>query len=109
MGKKFFTYDGQTTENTLGNKNNTKAPTFWSTAVAYVQGPFGVSAGYYSSQSSNKNKLNVWSLSADYSLAPGITPYAEFTQFVAKANKTQYPNVTKNKGNVFLVGTALSF
>ncbi len=107
--KKFFTYDDKLNTGLLGDAKISKNVTFWSSAVAYVQGPFGVSANYYSSQSASKNKFNAWALSADYSLAPGITPYVEFVQFQAKPNKTLNATATKNKGNVFLVGTALSF
>jgi len=106
--KKYYTIDGANA-NSIGGSNVTKDVKFWSTAVAYVQGPFGVSANYYNSQSASKHKLNAWALSADYSLAPGITPYAEFVQFQGKYNKTLNVTATKNKGNVFLVGTALSF
>lgn len=114
MSKKFFTYDNRLNSGELGDANITKAPKFWSASVAYVQGPFGISASYYNSKSQNKNKFNAWSVGADYSLAPGITSYAEFTQANAKINPSlksagnAAPSV-KNKGNVFIVGTTLSF
>jgi hypothetical protein len=84
---------------------NNKNVKYWDAGVSYVNGPVGVSLGYFNSNYQN-NKAKVWSLGLDYQLAPGMLPYVEATSFDLRSNNT---TLTKNRGNVYLVGTQLRF
>jgi len=108
MNKKFFTYDDAASVGTALDPKIAKNATFYSGALAYVQGPFGVSLTYYASENYNKNKFNAYGLSADYQLAPGMKTYAEYVNFAMKPNALSGTTV-QNKGNVFLVGTQFAF
>jgi hypothetical protein len=101
--KKFFN-----TATTL-NANN-KDVKYWDAGLAYVQGPVGVSVNYLNSNFQN-NKAKVWSVSADYQLAPGMSPYVEVTNFELRSNASDAKGVKlpKNKGQAYLVGTQLRF
>lgn len=67
----------------------------------------------------NKNKAKLYSLGAEYKMAPGLMPYAEITTFDMKQKRTQdsatgvvTDNVTtnnKNKGTAFILGTKVKF
>jgi hypothetical protein len=52
------------------------------------------------------NKLEVTSLGVDYAVAPGLTSYAEVSMFSQKSSTV---SVSKNKGNVLMLGTQLKF
>ncbi len=108
MNKKFFTYDDAAV-GTAEHAQTAKTPTFYSAAVSYVQGPFGVSVNYYNSTNYNKNKYTAYGVSADYQLAPGMSTFAEYVHFNAKPDAKLTGVTTKNVGNVFLVGTSFSF
>lgn len=92
--------------NTL-KTNNTDDSHYWTAGAAYEYGPYGVSFTYLDSAfdtTSGDNDFTSWSVGADYKLAPGLTPYVEFTHF------DQDPAASAdNEGHVFLVGTSLNF
>lgn len=92
---------------------------YWTAGVAYATKNAGVSLTYFNSQRANlftgdeaitntsnsSNKFQVLSLGADYTVAPGLMPYAEVSFF-----KTKYhANPVNNKGSVLLIGTKLTF
>ncbi len=82
---------------------------YWTLGGAYEYGPFGVSVTYLDSQysvtSTTENDFTSWSVGADYKLAPGLTPYVEYTHFDQEAVGT----ANDNEGHVFLVGSSLNF
>lgn len=70
----------------------------------------------------NKNEAKIYSVGADYKMAPGLMPYAEITNFDMKQKRNQSTNgsVTelngtganaqrKNKGTAFILGTKVKF
>ncbi len=60
----------------------------------------------------NKNKATLYSLGADYKMAPGLMPYAEVTTFDLKqkrANNATTVADKKNKGTAFILGTKVKF
>ncbi len=65
----------------------------------------------------NKNKAKMYSLGADYKMAPGLMPYAEITSFDMKQHRTQNGlgvvtesnPALKNKGTAFILGTKVKF
>jgi outer membrane protein OmpU len=69
----------------------------------------------------NKNKATLYSLGADYKMAPGLMPYAEVTMFDLKQKRAQDATTgaisdispstdkTKNKGTAFILGTKVKF
>jgi outer membrane protein OmpU len=92
--------------------DNTSAKAgFYTLGAAYENGPLGLSAGYLNGKQ-HKNKSTVLSVSADYSLAPGFTPYIEGNLFKLTPaagvllNNAQAP---AQKGNVIIVGTKFNF
>ncbi len=115
-----------------GNSNSvstaqSKDTWYWDVGVAYEYGPFGASVTYLNSQfdcgklasvlgstgncgtagagSTGKNKFYSVSGGVDYKLAPGLTPYAEFTYY----DQNAAVSVNDNKGYVGIVGTQLNF
>lgn len=90
---------------------NTDDNHYWTLGAAYEYGPFGVSVTYLDSEyevtSTTENEFTSWSIGADYKLAPGLTPYVEFTHFDQDAVGTGSAN--DNDGHVFLVGSQLNF
>lgn len=92
--------------------NNTDAR-YWTLGGAYEFGPFGASVTYLNSRVNNDgsatapNKdFNNTVVSADYQLAPGLVPYVEVAFFNTDDNTAASAD---NSGNVFLVGTELTF
>jgi hypothetical protein len=80
---------------------------FWTAGLAYETGPWGVSVTYLDSTyevGAGDNDFTSWSVGADYKLAPGLTPYVEFTDFDADPAAG-----AANDGHVFLVGSSLNF
>jgi hypothetical protein len=60
----------------------------------------------------NKNKATLYSLGADYKMAPGLMPYAEVTSFDLKQKRADDVATTadkKNKGTAFILGTKVKF
>lgn len=86
-----------------GNVKGTDA-NYYTLGGAYDFGPFGASATWMDSNLGN-NDFNNLVLGTDYSLAPGLTPYAEVSFFDADATGT----VNDNSGTVVLLGTELAF
>jgi len=82
---------------------------YWTVGGAYETGPFGASVTYLSSKATANggvnDKFQDVSVGADYKLAPGLTPFIEYTWYDLD------PNVAtlENKGGVFLIGSQLSF
>jgi len=78
-------------------------------AVAYKQGPFGASIGYFKSNQ-YKNTVDAISIGTDYQLAPGLKPYAEISGFSLKGRPEFNPELPKKKtrGTVALIGAKLS-
>jgi predicted porin len=92
--------------------SGTKAD-YWTVGGAYETGPFGASVTYLSSEDktsvgavSQKNKFQDISVGVDYKLAPGLTPYVEYTWY--DIDPSGVANF-ENKGNVVIVGSELSF
>ncbi len=98
---------------------------YWTAGVAYTDDKFGISATYFKSKKANLytsnedlatftakdvqdntfNKFEILSLGVDYKVAPGFMPYAEISYFKTKHSH----NVSNNKGNIYLLGTKLTF
>jgi outer membrane protein OmpU len=81
---------------------------YWTLGGSYDFGAFGASITYLDSKvevAGGDNDFDNLSIGADYELAPGLTPYAEvsFYEFDAPTGGVN------NDGNVFLLGTLLSF
>jgi len=87
---------------------------YYTAGASIVQSPVGLSVTYFDSKRM-KNKVETISVGADYALAAGMMPYVEGTFFKLKpaAGVTTTSGgataVTKNKGNVVLVGTKFNF
>lgn len=78
---------------------------YWDVGAAYAFGRTGVSVTYLNSEYQH-NTLQNLAFDIDYSLAPGLTPYAEINFFDADAAD---PTVTDNRGNIVMIGTELQF
>jgi len=76
----------------------------WSLGAAYENGNYGVSLTYLESENANDDFTN-YVFSADYTIAPGLTSYAEVSFFEADENGA----VVDNDGSVVIVGTSLAF
>ncbi|RTK92836.1 MAG: porin [Rickettsiales bacterium] len=78
-------------------------------AIAYKQGPFGASIGYFKSNQ-YKNTVDAVSIGTQYQLAPGLKPYAEISGFSLKGRPEFNPELPKKKtrGTVALIGAKLS-
>lgn len=87
---------------------------YYSFGGAYTHGSLGMSVTYFDSKRM-KNKLNAWAVGADYTLAPGLQPYAEGTFFKFKpatgvtTTSGGATQSAKNSGSVVFVGTRFSF
>lgn len=82
---------------------------YWTAGAAYETGPFGISVTYLDSNTDHATidgEFTNLVFGADYSLAPGLTPYVEAAFFDAEGAGTANQ---KNDGNVILVGTQLNF
>ncbi len=77
---------------------------FWTAGMAYGNDDYGVSATYISSEAGS-NEFNNLVLSADYSVAEGLTPYVEVSFFDADEAGT----AVDNSGTAILLGTYLAF
>ena len=89
--------------------NGTKAD-YWTVGGAYETGPIGASVTYLSSEDKGNggqdNKFQDISVGVDYKLAPGLTPFAEYTYY--DIDPSHVAGV-ENKGNVVIIGSELSF
>lgn len=107
--------------NTLKSSNSDDTY-YWNVGLAYEYGPFGSSVTYLNSEfdcgttvattgaggdcaAAGTNDFESVSAGLDYKLAPGLTPYAEFTYYDQNAVGT----ANDNKGYVGIVGTQLNF
>jgi len=90
--------------------NGTKAD-YWTGGLAYETGPFGASVTYLGSenkQTGYDDKFQDVSVGVDYKLAPGLTPFIEYTWYdINPTGSLSTP--AENKGNVVIVGSQLSF
>jgi hypothetical protein len=89
------------------NASGTKAD-YWTVGGAYETGPLGASVTYLSSEDKRLNandKFQDVSVGVDYKLAPGLTPFAEYTWYDIDAPT----GALENKGNVVIIGSELSF
>ena len=82
--------------------------------LKYQCGDLATSLNYYHSDA-KKNKLNSYSIGADYSLAPGLTPYVQAVKYDAVG---RYKDAEKDgeikedktgSGYLFAIGTKLKF
>jgi len=90
--------------------NNTKAD-YWTGGVAYETGPLGASVTYLGSETKPtgfNNKFQDVSVGVDYKLAPGLTPFVEYTWYDIDPTGAGHIG-SENKGNVVIVGSQLSF
>jgi len=88
-----------------------KESKYWTIGTGYTYGPASASVTYLDSKkgvsgAAKTNNLQVVTFAVDYKLAEGFAPYASVTNFKEKNKATDLAN---NKGNVFLVGSKLSF
>lgn len=82
---------------------------YWTLGASYDFGAFGASVTYLDSKvevAGGDNDFDNLAIGADYELAPGLTPYVEVSFYDFEAPGT---GVGDNDGNVFLLGTLLSF
>lgn len=101
-------YKNQAGNTTVWSSNNFKSA-WWTTGVAYENGPMSVSLTYLQGKRgfSNYNlESKVTSLGADYEVAPGLKPFAEVTyaKFTPKSTFA-----TTAKATVFILGTRVKF
>jgi outer membrane protein OmpU len=105
-------FAGFSVAGSYGDWDNAFAPgsesDYWTAGLAYDFGPFGASATYIDSTvdfgAGVENKFDNLVLSADYALAPGLTPYVEVSFFDASNDVA-----VSNDGTVALVGAQLAF
>ncbi len=84
---------------------------YWTVGAAYETGPFGASVTYLKSDTKidgadNDNEFQSLSVGVDYKLAPGLTPFVEWTWYDINTDSAAVAN---NEGNVVIVGSQLSF
>lgn len=86
---------------------------YWTGGLAYETGPVGASVTYLGSKTSfaqsTDNKFQDVSVGVDYKLAPGLTPFIEYTWYDIDPSATGAGAAQENKGNVVIVGSQLSF
>ena len=116
VGAKGFTFaasyhnEGQSL--TLASQDRFKS-SWWTTGVAYAQGPMSTSLTYLTGKKGSKNdgptlKTDLVSLGADYEVMPGFKPFAEVTA-VSMKPKNVSSDDSKGKATVFIIGTKLKF
>jgi len=82
---------------------------YWTLGGAYETGPFGASVTYLSSEAKvtgQKDKFQDVSVGVDYKLAPGLTPFVEYTYYDTDVGGS---TANDNQGNVVIIGSQLSF
>jgi len=90
-----------------GNVNNSDSD-YYTLGAGYDFGPFGASITWLDSNvevAGAENDFDNLVIGADYSLAPGLTPYAEVSFFDADAAGA----AADNDGTILLLGTELAF
>jgi len=93
--------------------SGTKAD-YWTAGLAYETGPLGASVTYLNSEdkpTGQDNKFQDISVGVDYKLAPGLTPFVEYTYYDINPSggTAASGNVSSNKGDVVIIGSQLSF
>lgn len=88
-----------------GSHGNVDDATFYALGAAYTAAGYTVSTTYLDSKREN-NTYNQLSFGAEYALAPGLTPYIEYTVFDADAASA---TIADTDGDVMLVGMQLTF
>lgn len=101
-------WDDSLTTNTAGVNADAD---YWTVGAAYETGPFGASVTYLKSDTEidgadNDNEFQSLSVGVDYKLAPGLTPFVEWTWYDIDTDSAAVAN---NEGNVVIVGSQLSF
>ena len=128
---------------TISNSGTNGSPTAgynggkaWSTALGYTFGDNKVAIGYQGSTQDNgrsptsnttlKGKADIYSVTADHTLAPGLGVYAEYdylrmripnaalnqlgnNQFTNNINSSAGNQTSSNTASVFILGTKISF
>jgi hypothetical protein len=85
---------------------------YWTVGGAYETGPIGASVTYLSSEDKPTgfdNKFQDISVGVDYKLAPGLTPFAEYTWYDINPSGALAAGTDENKGSVVIIGSELSF
>jgi predicted porin len=86
---------------------------YWTAGLAYETGPIGASVTYMDSRdkpAGENNKFRDVSFGVDYKLAPGLTPFVEYTWYDLDANGNPAAGgLVDNRGGVLIVGSQLSF
>ena len=77
---------------------------YYTLGAGYDFGPFGASVTWLDSEAGT-NEFNNLVIGADYSLAPGLTPYIEYSAFDADGGA----GAASNDGSVVILGTELAF
>lgn len=112
-GKSSMPYGIVTSTNDFATTTSYSTDSFksswWTTGLAYANGPMSVSLTYLSGKRGFDNvnvKSSVTSLGADYEVAPGLKPFAEVTyaKFTPKNTALSTPKAT-----VFILGTRVKF
>jgi hypothetical protein len=93
---------------------NYKRSDYWTLGAGYNYSGVGASVTYLETRADpygmkKTNKLQNVVVGVDYALAPGFMPYAEVSFFNLKDVAAKEANKERNKGQVYLVGTKLSF
>jgi outer membrane protein OmpU len=92
--------------------NGSAEGSYWTAGLGYDYGAFGSSVTYLASEyqaagNVTENEFENLVVSIDYKLAPGLTPYAEYSLYnFDAAGDVRGQN---NNGQVFLIGTQLAF
>lgn len=97
----------------VNKDGNNRRQNLYSVGAGYTYDKASASLNYFHSNN-KQNKLNAYTLSVDYKLAPGLLPYAEFTCYKGKGSKYKdgTPATTeafKRKGKILMLGTKLKF
>lgn len=119
-GNVFEVFGGNPHGGTDGYGSLKKAD-YWTLGGDYETGPFGASVTYLSSVIKPSlsyftvppyltEKFQNISLGMDYKLAPGLTPFIEYTWYdLDLSSSVGSVNSFQNKGNIVIVGSELSF
>ena len=85
---------------------------FWEVAAGYGTGPFGIGIGYFSGErdvgslnGGGKDEVEIFSITGQYSLVPGMALYSE-VNWIDESNN---PTTLDNDGTVFMLGASASF
>lgn len=102
-------WDDSLTTETAGSQVDAD---YWTVGLAYETGPFGASATYLQSDTEvegtdNDNEFQAVSVGVDYKLAPGLTPFVEWTWY--DIDPQGAAGASDSDGNVVIVGSQLSF